>query len=41
MERSKDSMPPVRIAPENTQFVVLCFEGPDEYSMAGGLGVGL
>lgn len=26
------------IAPENTMFVVLCFEGPDDYSMAGGLG---
>jgi glycosyltransferase involved in cell wall biosynthesis len=26
------------ITPENTIFVVLCFEGPDEYSMAGGLG---
>jgi glycosyltransferase involved in cell wall biosynthesis len=32
-------MPPVRIAPENTQFVLLCFEGPDPYSTAGGLGV--
>ena len=26
------------IAPENTIFVALCFEGPDDYSMAGGLG---
>jgi glycosyltransferase involved in cell wall biosynthesis len=26
------------ITPENTVFVVLCFEGPDSYSMAGGLG---
>ena len=26
------------ITPENTIFVVLCFEGPDSYSMAGGLG---
>ncbi|MFC1913915.1 glycosyltransferase [Chloroflexota bacterium] len=26
------------VAPENTIFVVLCFEGPDSYSMAGGLG---
>jgi glycosyltransferase involved in cell wall biosynthesis len=26
------------ISPENTIFVVLCFEGPDDYSMAGGLG---
>ncbi len=27
------------ITPENTEFVVLCFEGPDRYSLAGGLGV--
>jgi len=27
------------ITPENTEFVILCFEGPDAYSMAGGLGV--
>ncbi len=27
------------INPENTEFVLLCFEGPDRYSMAGGLGV--
>ncbi|MFC1924445.1 hypothetical protein ACFLT3_00650 [Chloroflexota bacterium] len=27
------------IEPENTEFVILCFEGPDRYSMAGGLGV--
>ena len=26
------------ITPENTIFVALCFEGPDDYSMAGGLG---
>jgi glycosyltransferase involved in cell wall biosynthesis len=26
------------ISPENTQFVLLCFEGPDVYSTAGGLG---
>jgi glycosyltransferase involved in cell wall biosynthesis len=26
------------ISPENTVFVSLCFEGPDTYSMAGGLG---
>ena len=26
------------ISPENTQFVLLCFEGPDIYSTAGGLG---
>jgi len=26
------------INPSNTVFVVLCFEGPDDYSMAGGLG---
>jgi len=27
------------ISPENTVFVILSFEGPDGYSMAGGLGV--
>ena len=27
------------ITPQNTEFVILCFEGPDRYSMAGGLGV--
>ena len=27
------------ISPENTVFVILSFEGPDHYSMAGGLGV--
>jgi len=26
------------ISPENTMFVLLCFEGPDVYSTAGGLG---
>jgi len=26
------------ISPENTSFVLLCFEGPDVYSTAGGLG---
>ena len=26
------------VAPENTIFIILCFEGPDNYSMAGGLG---
>ena len=26
------------ISPENTMFVMLCFEGPDVYSTAGGLG---
>ena len=30
---------PERILPENTVFVLLTFEGPDAYSMAGGLGV--
>jgi glycosyltransferase involved in cell wall biosynthesis len=32
--------PPRRggVSPENTVFVSLCFEGPDVYSMAGGLG---
>jgi glycosyltransferase involved in cell wall biosynthesis len=29
----------LRITPENTEFVILGFEGPDGYSMAGGLGV--
>lgn len=28
-----------KISPENTEFVILCFEGPDRYSIAGGLGV--
>jgi len=28
-----------KITPQNTEFVLLCFEGPDRYSMAGGLGV--
>ncbi len=28
-----------RITPENTEFVIVCFEGPDRYSMAGGLGM--
>lgn len=32
-------MESARINPENTQFVILCFEGPDRYAMAGGLGV--
>jgi len=27
------------ITPENTEFVILCFEGPDRYSLAGGLAV--
>jgi glycosyltransferase involved in cell wall biosynthesis len=27
------------INPTNTEFVILCFEGPDRYSMAGGLGM--
>jgi hypothetical protein len=26
------------ITPENTEIVILCFEGPDPYAMAGGLG---
>jgi glycosyltransferase involved in cell wall biosynthesis len=30
---------PTAISPDNTQFVVLSFEGPDRYSLAGGLGV--
>ncbi len=28
-----------RLTPENLEFVLLSFEGPDQYSMAGGLGV--
>ena len=28
-----------RITPENTEFVLLSFEGPDGYALAGGLGV--
>jgi glycosyltransferase involved in cell wall biosynthesis len=28
-----------RLTPENTEFVILSFEGPDRYSLAGGLGV--
>ncbi|MCF8108272.1 MAG: hypothetical protein K9J81_04695, partial [Desulfohalobiaceae bacterium] len=28
-----------KLRPENTVFVVLSFEGPDAYSLAGGLGV--
>ncbi len=30
---------PSGLTPENTEFVILSFEGPDRYSMAGGLGV--
>jgi len=29
---------PVAISPETTEFVLLSFEGPDRYSLAGGLG---
>jgi len=32
-------MNPIQITPENTEFVILSFEGPDLYSLAGGLGV--
>ena len=32
-------MKPSAIRPDNTEFVVLSFEGPDRYSLAGGLGV--
>jgi hypothetical protein len=32
-------MKPTQINPETAQFIILCFEGPDGYSMAGGLGV--
>lgn len=28
-----------RLTPENAEFVIFCFEGPDPYSLAGGLGV--
>ena len=28
-----------RLKPESLDFVLLSFEGPDEYAMAGGLGV--
>jgi hypothetical protein len=27
------------MTPDNTEFVLLCFEGPDPYAMAGGLGM--
>lgn len=32
-------MKPREIAPENTVFAIVSFEGPDQYSKAGGLGV--
>ncbi len=32
-------MKPSAISPDNTNFVVVSFEGPDQYSKAGGLGV--
>ncbi|MBE3557657.1 MAG: glycosyltransferase family 4 protein [Ktedonobacteraceae bacterium] len=32
------TIPDGAISPENTLFVLLCFEGPDVYSTAGGLG---
>ena len=32
-------MLPIRLLPENVEFVLLSFEGPDPYSKAGGLGV--
>lgn len=28
-----------RLSPATCEFILLCFEGPDEYSLAGGLGV--
>jgi glycosyltransferase involved in cell wall biosynthesis len=28
-----------RVTRDNTEFAILCFEGPDQYSLAGGLGV--
>lgn len=33
------SYEPFTLTPENAEFVLLCFEGPDLYSQAGGLGV--
>lgn len=38
-EGGQGQMQPTCVAPENTQFVILSFEGPDGYAMAGGLGV--
>ncbi len=32
-------MKPTAIRPDNTEFIILSFEGPDRYSLAGGLGV--
>ncbi len=32
-------MRPREISPDNTVFLVMSFEGPDQYSKAGGLGV--
>ena len=29
----------IAVRPENTVFLLLSFEGPDPYSLAGGLGV--
>lgn len=37
--REEARVKPTEIAPENTVFVILSFEGPDQYSKAGGLGV--
>src|SRR5690606_14778312 len=28
-----------KLSPQTCEFLLLCFEGPDEYSLAGGLGV--
>ncbi len=36
---SDRAWPSRRISPEGTEVVILCFEGPDRYSRAGGLGV--
>ncbi|MCL4544129.1 MAG: glycosyltransferase family 4 protein, partial [Chloroflexi bacterium] len=31
-------MSPIEITPSTAEFVILSFEGPDRYSLAGGLG---
>jgi glycosyltransferase involved in cell wall biosynthesis len=38
-EREDIDMRRQNMTAENTEFVILCFEGPDRYSLAGGLGV--
>ncbi len=39
MTRQEVSVKPSSISPSNTTFVLISFEGPDQYSKAGGLGV--